>query len=137
MFPIGSGHKLHNRRVENCLLLGIDLRARDRELTAITTIVGKYGASKVLFTHMKSLGITPEIFHFPEDVQLFPNPTHCLKLYQHPIEQEPTTIGLIIYKHSTHTKFQHPACGSSEEKLSNPGITQGHLGLTPSPRSLD
>ena len=76
MPPIGSEHKIHNIRVENCPLLGIDLRARDRQLTAITIIVAKYGASKVLSTHLQSLGITPAIFHFPGTVQVFSNPTH-------------------------------------------------------------
>ena len=47
MSPIGSEQKLHNRRVENCPLLGIDFRAISlEELTAITTILVKYGVSK-------------------------------------------------------------------------------------------
>ena len=76
MSPIGSEREIHNIRVENCPLLGIDLRARDRKLTAITIIVVKYEVSKVLSTHLQSLGITPEIFHFPGTVQVFSYPTH-------------------------------------------------------------
>ena len=39
-----------------------------------------------------------------------------------PTEQSLTTIRLIIYKHSTHTKLRHLARGRSEEKLSNPWV---------------
>ena len=41
-----------------------------------------------------------------------------------PIEQKPTTIGLIIYRHFTRTKLRHLARGRSERKLSNPCINK-------------
>ena len=41
-------------------------------------------------------------------------------MHQTPIEQKPTTIDLIIYKHYTHTKLGQLAPGSSEGKLSHP-----------------
>ena len=36
------------------------------------------------------------------------------------MEQNPNNIGLIIYKHSTSTKFRYLACNKTEEKLPNP-----------------
>ena len=37
-----------------------------------------------------------------------------------PLKQKPTTIELIVYKHSTHTKLCHLPHVRSERKLSNP-----------------
>ena len=56
--------------------------------------------------------------------------THYLQKHQLPIEQKPTTIGFIIYKHSTDTKLYHPVSGRSEEKLSIPRFTEGNPKLS-------
>ena len=65
---------------------------------------------KVLHIHPWSIGITLETFHYPETVQI---------PYSSLIEEKPTTIGVIIYKHSTQTKLRHRTHGKSEEKVSN------------------
>ena len=59
--PVGSEHKLRNKRVKNCPLLGIDPKAHDKKPTptAITTRLFsavKDGTCKVLFSHLQSLG---------------------------------------------------------------------------------
>ena len=59
--------------------------------------------------------------NYPRDISL---PWNCASVFNSRvastrIEQKPTTTGLFIYKHSTHTKLRHLGRGRSEEKLSN------------------
>ena len=52
---------------------------------------------------------------------MFSNPTPIKPGYdQLAIEQKSTTIGLIIYKHSTRTKLRHLAREKTGGKLPNP-----------------
>ena len=38
------------------------------------------------------------------------------------MKQKLTTINIIIYNHSTHTKLRHLACSKSKWKFSNPSF---------------
>ena len=66
MPPIGSDHKPKNRRVENCPLLGIDLRAQDGKPTATTArlfLAIKDGNSKLFLSIYKVFNTVDISFH--------------------------------------------------------------------------
>ena len=58
--------------------------------------------------------------YFPEIMKAFSDPSITQSSFNLQTEQKPTTIGLIIYKHSTRTKSCQLCHGRSEEKLSKP-----------------
>ena len=65
-----------NERDKNCFLLVFDLNFPGWETTVITCrLKTDFTVLLVLYIHPKSLGTTLEIFHFPEAVQVFLNPT--------------------------------------------------------------
>ena len=117
--PTDSKYKFHKTRIKNWLTIGFELGYPGWELTVITTTpcstCTMMGSLKVLYTHLQSLGTILETFHFPLTVQVIsksiPNIQSSIKL-----QQNLTIICLIIYKHSTHTKWRYPArwCVGSE-----------------------
>ena len=56
----------------------------------------------------------------------------AVKSHTHHLEQKPTIISFIIYKHYTNTKLRHLARGRSEGKLSNPWDSKNEI-LSSSP----
>ena len=65
------------------------------------------GSLKLLYTHLQNLTAILETFYFPQTVRVLskstPNVQSSIKF-----QQKPTTICLIICKHSKHTKLRHP-----------------------------
>ena len=57
------------------------------------------------------------------------------ELHQPPVEQKTTTIGLIIYKHSTLIKLHQIAREGLRGSSQTRGVTKGNLGLTSLPHS--
>ena len=90
----------------------------------------------ILNTHLQSLGTTLETFHFPETVQIFSNPTPITKSRIN-LQQKPTTIGLIRYKHSTCAKYVTSLTKRLMRSSRTPGVTLENLGLTSLPHFLD
>ena len=86
----------------------------------------------ILNTHLQSLGTTLEAFHFPETVQIFSNPTLITKRSIN-LQQKPTTIGLIRYKHSTCAKYVTSLTKRLMRSSRTPGVTLENLGLTSLP----
>ena len=97
---------------------------------------------KLLYAHLQSLGTILETLHFPYTVQVLsksiPNVHNSIKP-----QQKLTSICLIIYKHSTHTKLHQPAhyClglrrRNSNNKKQNSSARQNRLTLRTNSRVI-
>ena len=74
-----------------------------------------------------------ESFYFPETMQVLSNPTpiiqRSISKTKPPVKQKPTTIDLIIYKHSTHYIMHIAVVGLSGSSQTTE-VKKGNLGLT-------
>ena len=86
--------------------------------------------------YIPSLGTTLETFNFPETMQVFLNPTPITKSNIN-LQQKPTTIGLIRYKHAKHTTYATSIAKELTGSYWTPLVTQENLGLNSLHHSLD
>ena len=102
--PTDSEHKFHKTRIK----IGYPLVSNWDSSTIHGQLQYTMGSLKLLFTHLQSLGTILEAFHFSKTVKALSKSTPSVQISIRP-QQRPTTIWLIIYKHSTHTKLCHLA----------------------------
>ena len=115
--PTNSEHKLHKARIKNWLpiefKLGFSLLRICRHNHQLETLTGSPTTENPKLNCWNCASVTK---------------SHSW--YLHPIEQKLNTIGLIIYKYATNTKFCYLPNNKTEGKLPTPGATQGNLDLT-------
>ena len=85
-----------------------------------TTLCSAANGESLIYPSIKSWSNTGDISLPLNSAIVLKSHTHHPEQHQFPIQQKPTTISLIIYKHSTHTKLHHFDCSRSEGQLSNP-----------------
>ena len=146
--PTGSEHKFHKARIENWPPIKFKLGFPDWESTAITTDWEPAEWQSPYWEHaVRQLKLSDIAFNlnlvsfFTERRKL--NCASVPKSHSHhpgwhrpSIEQKPTTIGLIIYKHSRSTKFFTSLVIRLRESSRTPRLTKGNLGLTSYPPSI-
>ena len=98
--PTDSEHKFHKARIENwppiAFKLGFPWLRIHRHNYDWNPLSGSPTTGNSKFNYWNCANVPKSHSHHPE-------------WHRPPIEQKPNTIGLIIYKHSTSTKFFHLA----------------------------
>ena len=150
-----SQWKFHKTRIENWLPIRFELGSPWLGICSHNYRLGTRWLVVPLLGIRSSTnnGVVPKIiispskksWKIPGETSLPWNLASALKSQPHhpewhrpPIEQKTNkVVGWIIYTHSTSTKLRYLARNKTESELPTLGVTQGNLGLTSLPHSLD
>ena len=126
---LNSNLQFNKTKIENCPPIGYNLGSpllRARSYNHYTMFI-RYWREPWGFKY-------PSIksWNNPGKSSFLWNCAGAVKSHTHHLEQKPTIISFIIYKHYTNTKLRHLARGRSEGKLSNPWDSKNEI-LSSSP----